>query len=290
MTLQKGSKGAAVAVLQATLNKVGYNVNPDGDFGSKTELAVVMFQKSNHLVADGVAGPLTQAALAVAVSGVSVIPVNPPSPADERIKGVDVYRDDGVQDWNEVRADGNFFAYMQATQGLRPVDTKYGVWKDQAAKAGVIPGPYHFIRFDHDLNRQMKLFTDRVKEVGLDKEDLPPCLDFEYYPETRKKLKTDPDIAKFCLEWIEDKLVRLPTIYLSSSLPGEIGMPEYFAKYPLWVANYNKTFVTPKPWARWDFWQYSDKGKVRGIHNPDGTDVNYFNGTLLDLKNFISKT
>jgi hypothetical protein len=56
--LRKGSKGAAVRELQALLKTA-----IDGDFGKKTVAAVMAFQKSNKLKADGVVGQTTWAAL-----------------------------------------------------------------------------------------------------------------------------------------------------------------------------------------------------------------------------------
>jgi putative chitinase len=58
-TLRKGSQGPEVVRLQRLLH-----LKPaDGDFGPKTAAAVREFQKSHGLVADGVVGPATWAAL-----------------------------------------------------------------------------------------------------------------------------------------------------------------------------------------------------------------------------------
>ena len=62
--LKNGSRGTAVADLQAKLkNKGYYSGGIDGIFGLGTENAVKAFQKANGLVADGIAGPRTIAAL-----------------------------------------------------------------------------------------------------------------------------------------------------------------------------------------------------------------------------------
>lgn len=58
-TLRKGSKGEDVKTLQKTLNKLGYNIVADGDFGPKTETMVKAFQKSKGIGADGIVGPKT---------------------------------------------------------------------------------------------------------------------------------------------------------------------------------------------------------------------------------------
>lgn len=62
--LKQGSTGPEVKKLQARLKQLGFsNLLPDGKFGAKTKAALIAFQKSKGLTADGVAGPKTLAAL-----------------------------------------------------------------------------------------------------------------------------------------------------------------------------------------------------------------------------------
>lgn len=69
-TLTWGSTGAAVKELQENLNKLGYSCgNADGEYGAKTASAVREFQRAKKLSVDGIAGPLTQAAIKSAMSG-----------------------------------------------------------------------------------------------------------------------------------------------------------------------------------------------------------------------------
>ena len=63
--LQRGDQGEAVLALQEQLNAHGYWCGkPDGGFGHLTQQAVWAVQKAHGLYRDGVAGPLTQQALA----------------------------------------------------------------------------------------------------------------------------------------------------------------------------------------------------------------------------------
>ena len=62
--LAKGSKGDEVVVLQEALINQGYlNGKADGDFGKKTEAAVLAFQRANGLPETGIADEATQAAI-----------------------------------------------------------------------------------------------------------------------------------------------------------------------------------------------------------------------------------
>ncbi len=61
---QEGSSGPEVEALQTKLQELGFSPGRiDGRFGPATRAAVLAFQKSAGLLADGVAGPRTQGAL-----------------------------------------------------------------------------------------------------------------------------------------------------------------------------------------------------------------------------------
>lgn len=57
--LTVGDKGTDVKTLQTKLNKVGYKLSVDGEYGSATKAAVLSFQKKYGLTQDGVAGKNT---------------------------------------------------------------------------------------------------------------------------------------------------------------------------------------------------------------------------------------
>jgi peptidoglycan hydrolase-like protein with peptidoglycan-binding domain len=61
LTLRRGGANNDVELVKQLQTKI--KVNPDGDFGAKTEAAVRAFQSSRGFVADGIVGPKTWAAL-----------------------------------------------------------------------------------------------------------------------------------------------------------------------------------------------------------------------------------
>ncbi len=69
-TLRPGASGADVSKLQTRLAELGLPPGKiDGSFGPATEAALLAFQKSRNLLADGVAGPRTLAALGLVDDG-----------------------------------------------------------------------------------------------------------------------------------------------------------------------------------------------------------------------------
>jgi hypothetical protein len=61
--LRQGAHGDAVGKLQEDLNRLGYGLRADKEFGPLTEAKVKAFQHDHGLKADGQVGPLTQAAV-----------------------------------------------------------------------------------------------------------------------------------------------------------------------------------------------------------------------------------
>jgi putative chitinase len=68
--LRRGSKGDAVGELQRQLQKLGFMVAVDDDFGAGTEVAVAAFQKQGRLdPVDGIVGNDTWTAMDIALKG-----------------------------------------------------------------------------------------------------------------------------------------------------------------------------------------------------------------------------
>ncbi len=64
LTLRRGDEGPEVLLLQRALAAHGFTPGAlDGDFGPRTEAALIAFQRQTGLTADGRAGPDTRAAL-----------------------------------------------------------------------------------------------------------------------------------------------------------------------------------------------------------------------------------
>jgi predicted ABC-type ATPase len=67
--VQMGSAGESVLLAQRMMNRLGFPVKTDGQFGPKTQAAVRAFQKKQGIKVDGVVGPQTWGALNKASGG-----------------------------------------------------------------------------------------------------------------------------------------------------------------------------------------------------------------------------
>ena len=58
-TIRVGADGGGVYLLQELLRQNGYKLDLDGQFGGQTEYALLLYQSSHRLAADGICGPKT---------------------------------------------------------------------------------------------------------------------------------------------------------------------------------------------------------------------------------------
>jgi lysozyme len=270
--IRLGSVGSDVSAWQ---NAIG--VMADGVFGPITEAATKKWQSDHGLVADGVVGPKTWAT--VDTSGM-------PAPRDGFLLGVDSSESQGKVDWQGLKAEGVAFAFVKATDGVSGVDSMWQTNSAAALAAGVPMGSYHVLEPGTDPNAQAAHYTELARGVG----QLPPALDFEL----AKGLSAANALARAVafVEAVESAWNRMCLIYSGPAfmtqlrqLAGAAGASSLaaLAQRRLWVAHYgvNQPSV-PQPWADWTFWQFAGDG---GYRMPNGVviDVDWFKGTAQGL-------
>lgn len=209
------------------------------------------------------------------------------------VPGIDVsYWDAGI-DWPKVRATGQRYVFVKATEGDFYADPTFDDNWRGAKTAGLLRGAYHFFRCNVDPKKQATKFIDYVRTMNDDGE-LPPVLDLESNDgQTKDKILSR---VKTWLDQVEAAFGKKPIIYSGQFFLQDYlseaggGPPAWTKNYPLWLAQYPNNYIEgmqpylPRGWYKWVFWQYSEKGTVNGINAK--VDLNHFNGTLDELYKF----
>ncbi|NWG05510.1 MAG: LysM peptidoglycan-binding domain-containing protein [Chloroflexi bacterium] len=209
------------------------------------------------------------------------------------VPGIDVsYWNAGI-DWPKVRATGQRFVFVKATEADYYRDPTFDDNWFGAKSAGLLRGAYHFFRCNVDAKKQADYFVNYVKSFN-DEGELPPVLDLETH-DNQKKEKIIPAV-KVWLDRVESAFGRKPIIYSGQYFLQDYfseaggGPPSWAKDYPLWLAQYPNQYTPgmqpflPTGWFKWTLWQYSKRGSVNGI-NAD-VDLDLFNGTLEELYKF----
>lgn len=209
--------------------------------------------------------------------------------ADE-YKGIDVSVWQGDIDFKEVRRDGIEFVYIRAGEGENIVDSKFERNYKKAREEDLKIGFYHYVtaRNEREAREQAHFFYSLIKDKRY---DLRAAMDFE---NLRGLSKAECNrIARVYMETLERLLKHKPAFYSSAYDTKEV-WERSLNKYPLWVADYGvKKPYTIGKWKRYEAFQYSSRGRVRGIKGHVDLDK-FKKGMLLtddekdSLKNDLS--
>ena len=203
--LQEGSTGPAVAKLQAKLKKIGFNPGRiDGDFGPATKAALIGFQKSSGLLADGIAGPRTQTALGLiandnlpsVIPGITVTMVSkifPVTPVDNIRNNLPFVLQGLVE-----RALGDKPMVLMALATIRAETECFQPINEGLSKYNTSPGgrPYDLYDFRSDLGNQAK--GDGARYCGRGYIQLTGRFNFQKYGTALgmgNKLALEPELA-----------------------------------------------------------------------------------------------
>jgi GH25 family lysozyme M1 (1,4-beta-N-acetylmuramidase) len=177
--------------------------------------------------------------------------------------------------WFQVRASGNNFAMVKATEGLGYINPYFVPDSLLMRAAGVARGTYHFAHPELPPEPQAALYASVVLgQNGF--LDLPPVLDLE---------STGGLPAPALINWthryldtVQALTGRVPIIYTYPAFwRSAMANTNEFTRYPLWIADYHGAPQPDVPggWPTWTFWQTTNAGSIPGIGGP--TDINVFN-------------
>ncbi|GAA4831814.1 glycoside hydrolase family 25 protein [Algivirga pacifica] len=196
--------------------------------------------------------------------------------------GIDVSHYQGTIDWSRVKEAQQInvpiqYAFIRATMGGDKDANFRRNWR-QIRKSSLLRGAYHYYRPDENSLLQAESFIQQVQ--GFDKtKDLPPVLDIEARPTVQSMDNLRKGLKRW-LQKVEQHYGVKPIIYTGDKFYNSHLKDYGFDQYPLWIANYN---YIDEPYAHsWSFWQFSEKGKVKGI--TEFVDLNVYKGPLESLR------
>ncbi|HEY0192814.1 MAG TPA: GH25 family lysozyme [Kofleriaceae bacterium] len=199
------------------------------------------------------------------------------------VPGIDVsYHQDAI-DWRKVERAGIRFAFIRVADGAGIRDPRFAINWRGAREAHVARGAYQYFRPDQSAAAQADLVIGAQRAAGAG--ELPPVLDIEVDAGLGAA-----ELARRARAWIDrvrDQLGVEPIVYTGGDLWRAGGSPP-ITDQPLWLAHYASCPVIPAGWARWTFWQHTDRGAVPGIEGP--VDLDVFAGSLAELASYRSRS
>jgi GH25 family lysozyme M1 (1,4-beta-N-acetylmuramidase) len=203
------------------------------------------------------------------------------------IEGTDLSYSTTRVNYQKMHDDGILFAINKLGQGIA-VDVLAATHKEGCEKADVLDSWYWFGDYRIGAPAQAQKHVDTMRGTyGWGK--LGQWVDLEY--EDRLGWGHPSGYNMHC--WLvayrnRFKLLapdRILGLYTNPALIHE--MRPYLTTedlaMPLWLAHWTtERYIDHEPWTEWTFWQQA--GDVRGDWCPNGVDYDYFNGTLVDLK------
>lgn len=180
------------------------------------------------------------------------------------IHGIDISHHQIRINWSLV--DNRYkFVLMKATEGKDFMDTDFLYNWNKAQLNGFKVGAYHFFSMQSSGKAQAMYYSSKVPKVD---DSFPPIIDVEL---SRKydKNKVIQNL-KDMIEILEAKYMKRVIIYTdyksyNNFIKGEL------LDQPLWIRDIKKQ-PNIQEQNRWIIWQYSNRGRVKGI---DGfTDKN----------------
>lgn len=208
------------------------------------------------------------------------------------VPGLDVSYWQSEVDWADVRASGQRFVFLKATEGLSYTDPTFVPNWQNARSAGLLRGAYGFYHPDQDARQQARRFIATIKSLR-DEGELPYSIDLEATDGAPNRKIVEG--TKAWLDEVEQAFGRRLMIYagvsfLETNFIDHGSPPAWAMDYPLWLGWFPEQYIPgmsplmPSGWSNWTFWQYSGKGMVNGISTD--VDLDLFNGTIEQLQAF----
>lgn len=174
-------------------------------------------------------------------------------------EGIDLSHHNGPIDWGRLGTEPLDFVYLKATEGDDHVDARFQENWQAATRLGWQTGAYHFYLLCRDGASQAENF---IRQVEVRAGTLPPAVDLEHAHNCRARGDRGAtlDELRGFLAALETEYGSVPVIYTTPAFHAEWLAGEGFEAHPLWIRSLDG--LPERPYA---IWQYSMKGRVKGI-------------------------
>ncbi len=195
---------------------------------------------------------------------------------DYAVHGIDVSHYQARVNWQAVAQQDIHFAFIKATEGAMHLDSLFCYNWERMKLAGLKRGAYHFFRPTISPLAQADNFT---RSVEIEYGDLPPVLDVEVLDGVSKESLING--VRTWLYYAEIRYGVKPIIYTNIKFYNKI-LAGHFNDYPMWIARYGFRAPTLACGRDWHFWQYGNRGRIKGV--AGNVDFNVFNGSYEALE------
>ena len=174
--------------------------------------------------------------------------------------GIDISHHQRRIDWDVLAKENKpEFIFLKCSEGKTHQDTKYKEYRKEAKKRGILTGAYHFFSYQSSGKDQAENF---IRNAGLQKGDLFPVLDIEYKRNRPSNSVIRKEVKEFC-KVIKAKYGVNPIIYCEDDYYTNI-LKQDFEGFNYWISNLYR-----EPKTDYVFWQYTERGEVKGIGKID---------------------
>lgn len=197
-----------------------------------------------------------------------------------QIQGLDASEWQKGLNW-QIAAMDYQFAFIKATGGRTYTDPDYQNNWNEALKAHLVLGAYHFYYSIDSPQEQAHHFITTVRP-NMRPGDLPPALDLEG-KSINSQISQEQFVAdiKVWLNTVQNAFGTTPIIYTDLDFAKHWLTDPSLANYPLWIACPFNPIQLPRAWENvgYAFWQYGNR-EIESVK----FDYDLFNGTLVELK------
>ena len=202
--------------------------------------------------------------------------------------GVDISSYQADVDMEKLKEQDIAFVYIKATEGSTHQDERFKENWDNAKRAGIPSGAYHFFSYDTPGSSQAENF---INTVGKDlKGRMLPVVDVEYYGDKKENPPAKEDVIRELTAYIDAVEAQYgiePMIYTGADIYGKY-LEGFSNEYKMWISS----LYTPLSWnynEDWYIWQYLNRGTLEGYSGGEKyIDLNVLNKEK-DLNDLIIK-